>query len=81
MSKQSSIEWFLNEFSKQIEFVPNSELDLWYKELIPKAKAMHKEEIIESWIATDNELQRLAAEEYYNERFGGQDERDRSIPE
>ena len=39
--KQSSVEWFLNEFSKQIEFTPNSELDLWYKELIPIAKAMH----------------------------------------
>ena len=90
MSKQSSIEWFLNEFSKQIEFVPNSELDLWYKELIPKAKAMHKEEvkmIIEHYHnslfylgLTNKELKNIS-EMIYKETFGGQDERDRSISE
>jgi hypothetical protein len=28
-----------------------------------------KEQIIEAWIATDNKLQRLAAEEYYNQTY------------
>ena len=28
-----------------------------------------KEQIIEAWIATDNQLQRLAAEQYYNETY------------
>jgi predicted Zn-dependent peptidase len=28
-----------------------------------------KEQIIEAWIATDNKLQRLAAEQYYNETY------------
>lgn len=28
-----------------------------------------KEQIIEAWIATDNELQRLSAEEYYNQTY------------
>jgi len=28
-----------------------------------------KEQIIDAWIATDNELQRLAAEEYYNQTY------------
>ena len=28
-----------------------------------------KEQIINAWIATDNELQRLAAEKYYNETY------------
>lgn len=28
-----------------------------------------KNEIIDAWMATDNELQRLAAEEYYNQKF------------
>jgi len=45
MSKQSSIDWFLSEFEKQIQFRPNSELDVWFKDLFPKAKAMHKREI------------------------------------
>jgi CO dehydrogenase/acetyl-CoA synthase epsilon subunit len=35
-----------------------------------QAKEMHKKEIIDAWIATDNELQRLAAEQYYQETFG-----------
>ena len=35
-----------------------------------KAKAMEKEQIIDAWIATDNELQRLSAEKYYNEIYG-----------
>ena len=87
--KQSSIDWFLNEFSKQIEFVPESELDKWFKELIPKAKAMHKEEIIDAWNGGDyayfysKETGRDFADgkEYYNETFGRQDERDRNIPQ
>jgi hypothetical protein len=33
--------------------------------------AMEKEQIVDSWMATDNELQRLAAEKYYNETYGG----------
>jgi hypothetical protein len=82
MSKQSSIDWFLNEFSKQIEFAPESELDKWYKELIPKAKAMHKEEIIDAFYEgiekESNEhgamyLDKTEAKQYYKETFGGQD--------
>jgi hypothetical protein len=30
---------------------------------------MEKEQIKDAWIATDNELQRLAAEQYYNETY------------
>jgi hypothetical protein len=71
--KQSSIDWFLNEFSKQIEFVPESELDKWFKELIPKAKAMHREEIEDAW--NDGHTEGMEGgycttyEEYYNETF------------
>lgn len=77
MSKQSSVDWFLNEFSKQIEFVPESELDKWLKELIPKAKAMHKKEIASAFNIGEHEgfIQKNARNgtEYYNETFGGQD--------
>ena len=34
-----------------------------------KALAMEKEQIINAWMATDNELQRIAAEQYYNETY------------
>ena len=36
---------------------------------IEQAKEMEKQQIIEAWIADDNELQRLSAEQYYNETF------------
>ncbi len=70
--KQSSIEWFYQRIlAKDIN------------EVFEQAKAMHKEEIIEAY----NESFRLrdkpysTAIKYYNETFGGQDERDRSIQE
>jgi hypothetical protein len=37
--------------------------------ILSKAKEMHKQEIIDAWIGTDNKLQRLAAEQYYQETF------------
>jgi hypothetical protein len=65
--KQTAVEWFLTEFQKQVWFEPNSELDIWIKELIPKAKEMEKEQIIEAWntgtYAYNN------GEDYYNETY------------
>jgi len=43
--KETAIEWFLTEFQKQVWFEPDSELDIWIKELIPKAKEMEKQQI------------------------------------
>jgi hypothetical protein len=78
--KQTAVEWFLTEFQKQVWFEPNSELDIWIKDLIPKAKEMEKEQIIESWNVrakidgvltwTDNRT----AEEYYNETYKQQEQ-------
>jgi hypothetical protein len=58
--KQTAVEWLYN-LSKQ------RELDIFDLE---QAKAMEKEQIINAWIADDNKLQRLAAEQYYNETYG-----------
>jgi hypothetical protein len=44
---QSVVEWFLTEFKKQVWFEPDSELDIWIKELIPKAKEMEKKQKLE----------------------------------
>jgi hypothetical protein len=43
--KKTALEWFLTEFKKEVWFEPDSELDIWIKELIPKAKEMEKEQI------------------------------------
>jgi hypothetical protein len=45
--KETALEWFLTEFQKQVWFEPNSELDIWIKELIPKAREKEKQQIIE----------------------------------
>jgi predicted Zn-dependent peptidase len=50
------------------------ELMEYLDETIPKSikekyLEKEKEQIIEVWIATDNQLQRLAAEEYYNQTY------------
>ena len=73
--KQTAVEWFLTEFQKQVWFEPNSELDIWIKDLIPKAKELEKEQIIEAWNVrakidgvltyTDNRI----AEQYYKETY------------
>jgi hypothetical protein len=42
--KKTALEWFLTEFKKEVWFEPDSELDIWIKELIPKAKEMEKKE-------------------------------------
>jgi hypothetical protein len=44
---QSAIEWFLTEFKKQVWFEPYSELDIWIKELMPKAKEMERKQKLE----------------------------------
>ena len=73
--KQSSIDWFLSEFEKQIQFRPDSELDLWFKYLFPKAKAMHKEEIEDaynkSFILRDKPY--ATAVKYYKENYERED--------
>jgi hypothetical protein len=75
---QTSIEWLIFEFEKQIEFKPNSELDIWFKELFPKAKAMHKMEIENAYLDGDSNgcgcydwSTEEQAEDYYKETYLG----------
>jgi hypothetical protein len=58
--KQTAIKWLVGQLNNG-EFLN--------KELIQQAKEMEKKQIIEAWIAEDNPLQRLKAEQYYNETF------------
>jgi hypothetical protein len=54
----------------------SSQINLWMIKIIAEAKAMEKEQIIDAFTNEDNiqwnkELRRSAAEQYYNETFGG----------
>ena len=67
----TAVEWLKKELE---DYGSNSHLSLdWntFDELCEQAKEMEKEQIIDAWIATDNELQRISAEKYYNETFEG----------
>ena len=57
----TAVEWLLS----QKMALTSEEFD----EIVQQALEMEKQQIIEAWIATDNELQRLAAETYYNETY------------
>ena len=43
--RKTTTEWFLTEFKKQVCFEPDSELDIWIKDLIKKAKKKDKRQI------------------------------------
>lgn len=70
MSQQADHIGDINKMVTAVEWLWNESLK---KELqasdFEQAKEMEKEQIIDAWIATDNELQRLAAEQYYNETY------------
>jgi hypothetical protein len=62
--KQTAIEWLIEELG---EYFPHGIGGIEY--MVKKAKEIEKEQIINAWMATDNELQRIAAEQYYNETY------------
>lgn len=62
---QTAVEWLIKELKLE-----------GYDYTIQQAKEMEKQQIVDAWIATDNKLQRIAAEQYYNDTYGskGSDE-------
>ena len=67
MAQQTAVEFIKDRLESILELY-NSEWDKVYQ-AIEQAKQMEKKQIMGAWIATDNELQRLAAEQYYNETY------------
>ena len=69
--KQTAVEWLVNHWKK---LQSEGEKMSWQQiiDITELAKEMEKEQIMDAWIATDNELQRMAAEQYYNETFNNQ---------
>ena len=62
--QQTAVEYLFKTLSHYYKGMEKS-----YNPLFEKAKAMEKKQIIDAWIADDNPLQRLKAEQYYNETF------------
>ena len=78
-NKQSSIEWLVEQTYELFEQYWDGNFDrIMLNKLVleatKQAKEMHKQELIKAYIATDNILQKIAAEKYYNKKFGGNNE-------
>jgi len=62
-TKQTAVEWLFDQIP--LEWTTKRSAFEAYKQALEK----EKEQIINAWIATDNKLQRLAAEQYYNQTY------------
>ena len=72
--KQSSIEWYENKLIQlDIDFGGHKNYWVERKKLRDQAKAMHKEEIVESHHEGYYSFSH-SGEQYYNETFGGNNE-------
>ena len=72
--KKTAVEWLAEEYAKYIETPWKYVQKGGKKAIIEQAKEMEKEQIVTAWMATDNELQRIAAEQYYNAIYGQEDD-------
>jgi hypothetical protein len=76
-NKKSSVEW-LNDELASLNFdyltgqIGNKEYNERHKQILEQAKAIHKEEIVESWSNGYDEEDRATSNpfKYYNETFG-----------
>ena len=67
--KQTAVEWLIEKLYSHDGHIDILDVaclnDYW-----GQAKEMEKKQILDAWISTENELQRIAAEKYYQETYG-----------
>ena len=71
MANKTALQQFIEWGDKMIKSNPPKTLS--FHEAIDKAEellSVEKDQIINAWLAEDNELQRMAAEKYYQENYG-----------
>ena len=59
------VEWL----QERINIGLTYEQEVLFEGLFEKAKEMEKKQIIDAYICEDNPLQRISAEQYYNETY------------
>jgi hypothetical protein len=64
MKKQTAVYWLIEQLEQH-----HVKIDIKNTLVYQQAKAMEKEQIINAWMAIDNELQKIAAEQYYTENY------------
>lgn len=68
--KQSSVDFILNAFN----LLSDSDFKSWMLNNHDEIKAMHKEEIIETWYESRLLSDYISGNQYYNKTFGGSHE-------
>ena len=73
MSKQTAVEWLVDQLFKQGYFDGNKPLSITNLDhLQHQAKAMEREQIVDAWMdGVEGVLHKIAAEKYYNETYKG----------
>ena len=72
--QQSSVEWFLDQLIEhRIIIIDKTTYQVKYKHeiILEQAKAMHKEEIINSFFEGAYGGDNISGDQYYNETYGG----------
>ena len=67
MSKQTAVEWLVNEYAKAFKISINAVMG----ESIEQAKAMEMEQIIDAYKYGNQSDVYFKPEQYYNETYGG----------
>jgi|DEB0MinimDraft_4_1074332.scaffolds.fasta_scaffold211174_2 hypothetical protein len=74
-NKQSSVEWLIDQLEDNAwENVSMNQLHITinmddYREIKDKAKAMHKADLLITWLQAISEEEPITFEQYYNETF------------
>jgi pyrroloquinoline quinone (PQQ) biosynthesis protein C len=58
----TAVQWLIEQLEERGHIIPDH--------IEETSLIKEKQQITDAWIATDNELQRMAAEKYYNENYG-----------
>jgi hypothetical protein len=69
MSKQTAVEWLVQEINK---ISVSREAQLFIDKLKQQAKAMEREQIEDAWDDGIDSFSTRSAEQYFNETYGGE---------
>ena len=70
-NKQTAVDWLITELNQELNYIPITQWDR-IRDVIQRAKAMEKQQIIQARVINDTSYEKKLAEEYYNKQYGQQ---------
>lgn len=68
-NKQTAVDWLITELNQELNYIPITQWDR-IRDVIQRAKAMEKQQIIQARAINDTPFENEIAEEYYNKQYG-----------